>query len=162
MLAIVVVLLNSIWCPVSMLCSDNADCVMYFSLTSRWCSFIRRSFDHSLGFSNVYLPAEDILYTPAELSGDLWSLGFLKICPIFLGDLRIVRILCLFNILPIRSVVLSLYGRIDRILSSGCASEVVVLFACLLIVLIMSFLSYPFFCKASFKWLSSVYRCSLS
>jgi len=35
------VLSNSIWWPVSMLCSDNADCVMCFSLTSRWCSFIR-------------------------------------------------------------------------------------------------------------------------
>ena len=77
-----------------------------------------------------------------------------------MGGLKIVRILCLFNILPIQSVVPLTYGRIDRILSSGCVSETVVLFACLLIVLIMSFLLCPFFCKASFKWLSSV--CSLS
>ena len=40
--AIVVVLSNSIWCPVSMLCSDNADCMTCFNLTLRWCSFIRR------------------------------------------------------------------------------------------------------------------------
>ena len=79
-----------------------------------------------------------------------------------MSGLKIVRILCLFNILPIRSVVLLTYGRMDRILSSGCVSEIVVLFACLLIVLIMSFLSCPFFCKASFKWLSSVCKCSLS
>jgi len=41
-------------------------------------------------------------------------------------------------------------------------SETIVLFACLLIVLIMSFLLCPFFYKASFKWLNSVCRCSLS
>ena len=54
------------------------------------------------------------LYTPAELWGGLWilslSLEFFKICPIFLDDLKIVRILCLFNILPIRSVP---YGKMD-------------------------------------------------
>ena len=32
----------------------------------------------------------------------------------------------------------------------------------LLIILVMSFLSYPLFCKASFRWLSCVCRCSLS
>ena len=105
---------------------------------------------------------QGILYTPAELSGGLWSLEFLKICPIFLGGLKIIRILCLFNILPIWFVVPLTYGRMDRILSSGCVSETVVLFACLLIVLIMPFLLCQFFCKASFKWLNSVCRCSLS
>jgi len=67
---------------------------------------------------------QDILYTPAELSGSLWSLGFLKICPIFLGDLKIVWI-CLFNILPIRSIVPLTYGSMDKILSSDCVSETV-------------------------------------
>ena len=38
-------------------------------------------------------------------------------------------------------------------------SESIVLFACLLIILVISFLC-PFFCNASFRWLSSV--CSLS
>ena len=79
-----------------------------------------------------------------------------------MGGLKIVRTLYLFNSLPIRSVVPLTYGRMDRILSSDCMTETVVLFAYLLIVLIMSFLSCPFSCKASFKWLSSVYRCSLS
>ena len=76
--------------------------------------------------------------------------GFFKICPIFLDDLKIIRILYLFNILPIRSVVSLTYGRMDRIFSSGCVSETVVLFVYLLIVLII-FLSCPFFCKVSFK-----------
>ena len=71
--------------------------------------------------------------------------GFFKICPIFLDDLKIVRILCLFNILPIRSVVPLTCRRMDRILLSGCASKTIVLFACLLIILIMSFLSSVFF-----------------
>ena len=139
-----------------MLCSDNAHCVTCFSLTSRWCSFIRRL--TILPVSPMYTcPQEqDILYTLAEQSGGLWSLGFLKICPIFLGGLKIIRILCLFNILPIRSVVPLTYGRTDRILSSSCTSETVVLFACLLIVLIMSFFVVSVFCKVSFKWLSSV------
>ena len=38
-------------------------------------------------------------------------------------------------------------------------SEAVVLFECLSIILIMSFLSSPFLCKASFRWFC---RCSLS
>jgi len=63
----------------------------------------------------------------------------------------------LFKILPIRSVVLLTYGRMDRIFSDYVLETL--LFACLLIV---SFLSCLFFCKAVFKWLSSVYRCSLS
>ena len=103
-----------------------------------------------------------ILYTSAKLSGSLWSLGFLKICPIFLSDLKIIRVLYLFNILLIRFVVPLTYRRMDRILSSDCVSETVVLFACLLIVLIMSFVSCPFFCKSNFKWLSSICKCSLS
>ena len=133
----------------------------YFSLTSRWCSFIRRLTILLVSPMYIYPQEQSILYTPAELSRDLWSLVFPKICRILLG-LKIIRILCLFNILPIRSVVPLTYGRMDRILSSSCVSKTVVLFACLLIVLIMSFLSCLFFCKTSFKWLSSVCRCSLS
>jgi len=145
-----------------MLCSDSA-CVTCFNLTSRWCSFIRRLTILSISPMYTCPQKQGILYIPAELSGGLWSLGFLKICPIFLGGLKIVWILCdLFNILPIRSVVPLTYGRMDKILSSDYVSETIVLFACLLIVLIMSFLSCPFFCKAIFKWLSSVCRCSLS
>jgi len=116
-------------------------------------------------FSNVYLPTGTkyfVYKAPAELNGDLWFLGFLKIFPIFLDSLKIVWILCLFNILPIWSVVPLTYGRMDRILSFDCALETVILFECLLIVLIISFLSCPFFYKANFKWLSSVYRYSLS
>jgi len=144
MLAIMVVLSNSIWYSVSLLCSDNADCETCFR--HHIGSFIRRL--TILPVSPMYTcPQEqDILYTPAELNGGLWFLGFLKICPIFLDDLKIVRILCLFNILPIRSVAPLIYGRMNRIFSSDCVSETVVLFACLLI---MSFLSCPFFCKAN-------------
>jgi len=56
------------------------------------------SVDYSPGFSNTCPQKQDILYTSAELSRGLWSLGFLKICPIFLGSLKIIQILCLFNI----------------------------------------------------------------
>jgi len=72
--------------------SDNADCVACFSLISYWCSFIHRL--NILPVSSIYTcPQEqNILYTPAKLSGSLWSLGFLKIYPIFLGDLKIVEI----------------------------------------------------------------------
>jgi len=129
-----------------MLCSDNADCVTYFSLISRWCSFIRRL--TILPVSSMYTCSQQgILYIPMELSG-FWFLGFLKICPIFLG-LKIVWILYLFNILPIRPVIPLIYGKMDKIFSSDCVSEIVVLFACLLIVI--SFLSCPFFCKTNFK-----------
>jgi len=104
-----------------------------------------------------------IFYTLAELNEWRSSIfRFLKICAIFLGGLKIIRILCLFHILLIRSIVPLTYGRMDRILSSDCVSKTVVLFAYLLIVLIMPFLSCPFFCKAVSKWLSSVCRCSLS
>ena len=74
---------------------------------------------------------EGILYIPAELSGGLRSLGFLKICPIFLSDLKIIRILCLFNILPIQSVVPLTYGRTDGIPSS----ETVVLSAFIVLII---------------------------
>jgi len=107
----------------SMLCSDNVDCVTCFSLTQQ-CSFI------CLPVSPMYLPARIRYFVaPAELSGDLWSLRLLKICPIFLDGLKIVRILCLFNILLIWSAVPLTYGRMDRILLSGCVSKTVVLFA---------------------------------
>ena len=162
MLAIMVVLSNSIWYSVSLLCSDNADCETCFR--HHIGSFIRRL--TILPVSSMYTcPQEqDILYTLAELNGGLWFLGFLKICPIFLDGLKIVQILCLLNILPIRSVAPLIYGRMNRIFSSDCVSETVVLFACLLI---MSFLSCPFFCCVRFfvrliKWLNSVYKCSLS
>jgi len=128
---------NSIWCSISMLCSDNADCVTYFSLISRWCSFIRKLI--ILPVSPIYTcPQEQNILYILELSGGSWSLGFLKIYPIFLGSLKFgycVSLICL----PIRSVVLLTYGRMDRILSSDCVSETVVLFAYLLIVLLYLF-----------------------
>jgi len=81
-----------------------------------------------------------IFYTLAELNEWRSSIfRFLKICAIFLGGLKIIRILCLFHILLIRSIVPLTYGRMDRILSSDCVSKTVVLFAYLLIVLIISF-----------------------
>ena len=83
MLAIVVASSNSIWCPISMSCSDNADCVTCFSLTSRWCSFIRRLTILPVSPMYTYPQEQDILYAPAELSEGLWSLGCLKICSIF-------------------------------------------------------------------------------
>jgi len=69
-----------------------------FSLMSRWCSFIMY-INHSPGFFEMYTFSQerDILYTPAELSGDLWFLGFLKICSIFLGGLKTIWMLYLFN-----------------------------------------------------------------
>ena len=73
------------------------------------------------------------------MNGGLRFLDFFKICAIFLGGLKIIRILCLFHILLIRSIVPLTYGRMDRILSSDCVSKTVVLFAYLLIVLIISF-----------------------
>jgi len=94
-------------------CFDVMTC---FSLISRWCSFIRRL--TILPVSLIYLPAGTREYFCVHLSGDLWSWGFLKSCPIFLSGLKIVRILCLFNILPIWSVVPLTYGRINRILLS--------------------------------------------
>jgi len=71
MLAIVVVLSNSIWWPVLMLCSDSADCVTCFNLTSRWCSFIRRLTILPVSSMYTYPQEQGILYTPAELSGGL-------------------------------------------------------------------------------------------
>jgi len=68
-----------------MLCSDNADCVMCFSLTSRWCSFIRILTILSVSPMYTFPQEQGILHTPVELSGGLWSLGFFKICPICLG-----------------------------------------------------------------------------
>ena len=56
------------------------------------------------GFSNVYLPT-GTRYFVYSCGAEWRSLEFLKICPIFLDDLKIVRILCLFNILLIRSIV---------------------------------------------------------
>jgi len=75
---------NSIWWSVSILCSDNADCVICFSLTSRSCSFIRILTILPIFPMYIFPQEQGILYTPAELSGGLWSLGFLKTCPIFL------------------------------------------------------------------------------
>jgi len=126
-------------------CSDNADCVICFNLISHWCSFIRRL--TILPVSPMYTcpQKQDILYIPAELSGGLWSLGFLKICPIFLCGLKIVRILCLFNILLIQSFVPLTYERMDRILSSDCVSETVVLFA-----LFINCFDYVFFVVSVF------------
>jgi len=92
-------------------------------------------------FSNVYLPA-GTRYFVYSCGAEWRSLEFLKICPIFLDDLKIVRILCLFNILLIRSIVVCQKPLCLYIYS---------------IVLMMSFLSCPFFCKISFKWLSSIY-----
>ena len=110
----------------------------------------------SLGFSNIHLPIFCILLRS-------WgSLGFLKICSIFLGGLKIIRILCLFNILPIRSVVSFTYRRMYRILLSDCVSEIVVLFACYIDCFDCVFFVMFVFCKASFKWLSSIRRCFLS
>ena len=140
MLAIVVVLSNNIWCSVSILCSDN-DCVACFSLTSRWCSFIRRLTILSVAPMYTYLQ-EQVFCILLRSWVEVWSLGFLKICPIFLDSLKI---LCLFNILPIRSVVPLTYGRMGRILSSGYVSKIVVLFAYLLIILVV------FFCRVRFS-----------
>jgi len=122
---------------------------------------------HSLPVSPMYtFPQEqDILCTPAELSGGLWSLGFLKICPIFLGDLKTVWML-LFNILPMQSVVLFIYRRMEKIFlpisCDGCVLWFIAFLMYLLIILFVSFLSCPFFWKACFRWLSPVCKCSLS
>ena len=50
----------------------------------------------------------------------------------------------------------------DRILLSDCVSEIVVLFACYIDCFDCVFFVMSVFCKASFKWLSSVCRCFLS
>jgi len=108
---------------------------------------------------------QDILYTPVELSRGRWSLGFLKICSTFLEGLKTVWILYLFSILPIWSIVPFIYGRMAKIflLVSSCDGCVGV--HCLtgvFAILFIFFLSYPFFCKACFRRLSSVCKCSLS
>jgi len=125
------------------LCSDNANCVTF--LTRHHVGvllFVGWPFSR---FLQCILARRNKVFYIFLLSRDLWFLEFLKIYPVFFDGLKIIQILCLFNILPIRSVVPLTYGRMDRILSSDCVSETVVLFAYLLIVLIISFLSCPFF-----------------
>jgi len=126
MLAIAVVLSNNIWCLISMLCSNNADCVKCFSLISYWYSFIRKL--TILPISPMYLPAGTKYFIYSELRF-LKIFGISSIVLRFVLDGLKIRILCLFNILPIRFVVPLTYGRMDRIFSS-CMSETV-LFACL-------------------------------
>jgi len=68
--------------------------------------------------------------------------------------------LYLFNILPIRYVISFIYGKMEKVLltvssCNGCVG--VALLVCLLINLFISFLSCPFFSKACFRWLNSVF-----
>jgi len=158
----IVVVLSNIWWPVSMLCSDNADCVICFSLTSR-SLFFHTHINHSSSFSNVYFSTGDILYTPVELtmSGG-WSLGFFKICPIFLEGKRFkcrtYSISCPIPVIPF------IYGRMEKIFLPvlSCDDCVGVHWITVFADLFISCLSCPFFCKACFRWLSSVRKCSLS
>jgi len=152
MLAIVVVL-STIFDVLFRCCILIMLIAWRFNLTSR-CSFIRRL--TIVPVFLMYLPAGTRYFVyPAELSGDLWSLGFLKIFLIFLNGLKIVRILCLFNTLLIRSVVSLIYRKMNRILSIASQRPL----SCLHNYL--GYLFCPFFCKASFR-LSSVCRCFLS
>jgi len=78
-----------------MSCFDS--CSMLFSLTSHWRSFIRR-LTILLVLQYILARRNNILYAPAELNGGLLFLGFLKICPIFLGDLKIrILYVCLIS-----------------------------------------------------------------
>jgi len=124
-----------------------------FSLTSHWFFY---SIDHSPDFSNVYLLAGTKYFVYS--CGAKWrSLEFLKICPIFLDALKTVRILCLFNILPIFLPIFLWHMGEWIEFFRPVVSETIVLFACLLIVLIMSFLSCPFFLRPVLSgWVLSV------
>jgi len=128
---------------------SNADCVACFSLTSRWCTFFHKL--TILPISPMYTcPQEQgIFYTPSELNRGLWSLGFLKISPIFLGGLKIVWILYLISC---QSDLLFLW-HIGEWIESFHLIVCQKLLSCLLIILVMFFLSRPFFCKTSFRWL---------
>jgi len=68
---------------------------------------------------------------------------------------------------PVDMVYCSFYRRMEKVLllvssCDGCVLGFIVLLVCLLIILFISFLSCPFFCKACFRWLSSVCKCFLS
>ena len=132
-----IVVIQTVFDVLFRLCSDNADCVMCFNLIPCWCSFICRL--TILLVSSMYTcPQEQgILYTPAELCGGLWSLGFLKICSIFLG-LKFAYVCLISNLL-----FLWYMGEWIGFFLSDCVSETIVLFACLLIIYV--FLSCPIF-----------------
>jgi len=112
--------------------------------------------DYFPDFSNIYFSVKIryFVYPYKILSGSLWHSRFLKSCSIFFfGEGSSKTILYLFNILLIWSVVFLIYRRMKKILlpvssCDGCVLEFVVLLVCLLILLFISFLSYPFFCKA--------------
>jgi len=73
-LVIMIVLSNSIWCPVSMLCSDNADCVTCFSLTSCQCSSIHRF---------TIFPVSSMYTCPQEQ--DILNISFGPVSPTSIG-----------------------------------------------------------------------------
>jgi len=78
--------------------------------------FIHTYINYSPGFPMCFPQEQGILYTQEKLSEGLWSLGFLKICPIFLEGLKTIWMLYLFSILSIWSVVSFIYGRIEKVL----------------------------------------------
>jgi len=146
-----------------MLCSGNADYVICFTLTSRWCFFIRILIIFPISPMYTFPQEQSILYTPVELSGGFWSLRFLKICPIFLGGLKIIWMLYLFSILPIWFVVLFIYEKRFLLSVSSydgihCVLGFIALLVCLLIILFI----YLFYDVRSFlrlvsdDWVSSV------
>ena len=113
---------------------------------ARWCSFIRMLI--ILPISPMYNFPQGILYILLKLSRDLWSLKFLKICSIFLGGLKRVRILFVQNV---NSIYCSFYIWENR-KTSSCF---LLCISCFFLSCFTSFL-YLFCCKICFKWLSSV------
>jgi len=85
---------------------------------------------------------------------------------LFLGSLKTVWMLYLFSILSIGPLFLLYMEEWKRFF---CPSHLVIVvcwgslpYWCLLIILFISFLSCSFFCKAYFRWLSSICKYSLS
>ena len=130
--------------------------------------FLHVHVDYSSGFINVHFPARARYFI--YFYGTEWESLVSRIFQDFDVPWRLenveMDVIFVKNLL-IRSVVPFTYGRIKKLFlfNSSCDICVFELFFIpllyLLIVLSTSFLLYPFYCDVCFKWLSSVYRCSL-
>jgi len=119
--------------------------------------FFHAYIDHSSDFTNVHFSVKARYFINSCRTE--WKSSTFRTsqdCSIFLECLKIIRMLCLFKILLIWSVVPFTYERIERLFlfnfSCGCyVFEFFVLLLCLLIVLFIYFLLYSFRHKVCFK-----------
>jgi len=114
-----------------MLCSDNADCVICFSLTSMY-------INHSSGFSNVYFStgARYFVYPWTEWRSLIFriSQNLLYLFKRFENGLNVVLIQYLADM-----VRCFIYGRMEKVLLpvssyDGCMLKFIALLVCLLII----------------------------